>query len=125
MQKHILLLRLSYWSAAIADFYISALVLMPEKMGSDGVVYPMGLLSAIAFSWGVLLVLADRKPVERRWVLIPTIIVVGLLTLVRLVFTLNGTISFSPAMLILGAGLIALMTYSYYLSGKATEAGSR
>jgi hypothetical protein len=36
-------------------------------------------MSAVAFSWGVMLILADRKPIERRWVLLPTILVVFLL----------------------------------------------
>ena len=35
----------------------------------------MGLMSAVAFSWAVLLIVADRKPVERRWVLLPTTLV--------------------------------------------------
>jgi uncharacterized membrane protein len=48
-------------------------------MGVTGFVYPMGLMSAVAFSWGVMLILADRKPVERKWVLAPTILVVFLL----------------------------------------------
>ena len=51
-------------------------------MGVDFYVYPMGLISDVAFSWGVLLLFADRKPIERRWILIPTILVVVLLGIV-------------------------------------------
>jgi hypothetical protein len=65
--------------AAIADFVVAILVLVPERMGVPSYVYPMGLMSAVAFSWGVLLIVADRKPVERKWVLLPTIVVVFLL----------------------------------------------
>lgn len=79
MNKHTFLLRTSYRVAAIADFVVAALALIPERMGVTGYVYPMGLMSAVAFSWGVMLVLADRKPVERRWVLAPTVLVVFLL----------------------------------------------
>ena len=118
MKKHILLLRLSYWIAAIADFAIAGLVLMPERMGLTDIVYPMGLASAIAFSWGILLLLADRKPMERRWILIPTIIVVSLLTLVRVIFSLNGTIEFSYGFLLFGVLLVILMIYSYVDAGK-------
>ena len=118
MKKQILLLRLSYWIAAIADFAIAGLVLMPDRMGLTDIVYPMGLASAIAFSWGILLLLADRKPMERRWILIPTIIVVSLLTLVRVIFSLNGMIEFSYGFLIFGVLLVILMIYSYVDAGK-------
>ena len=66
MDNHRRLLRSSYWVAAIADFVIAFLVLIPERMGIGGFVYPMGLMSAVAFSWGVMLIVADRRPVERR-----------------------------------------------------------
>jgi len=79
MKEHRILLRTSYWVAAVADFIITILVLIPDRMGVSGFVYPMGLMSAVAFSWGVLLILADRKPIERKWVLPPTILVVFLL----------------------------------------------
>lgn len=72
-------LRTGYWVAAIADFVLAVIVLIPERMGVSGYVYPMGLMASVAFSWGVLLVVADRKPLERRWVVLPTILVVALL----------------------------------------------
>ena len=79
MKDKVIWLRVSYWVAAIADFAVAILVLIPERMGVAGFVYPMGLMSAVAFSWGIILVLADRKPMERRWVLAPTILVVFLI----------------------------------------------
>jgi hypothetical protein len=79
LKDKVVWLRISYWVAAIADFAIAILVLIPERMGVTGFVYPMGLMSAVAFSWGVMLVIADRKPMERRWVLAPTILVVLLI----------------------------------------------
>jgi len=72
-------LRVAYWVAAIADFGVAVLALIPERMVVDEFVYPMGLMSAVAFSWGVMLIIADRKPMERRWVIVPTILVVFLL----------------------------------------------
>jgi len=118
MTKPILLLRLSYWIAAFADFSIAILVWIPEKMGVTETVYPMGLASAVAFSWGVLLVIADRKPLERRWILIPTILVVSLITFARTKFSLDGTIEFSIALLLFAIALIILMVYSYYCANK-------
>ena len=118
MKKHILLLRLSYWSAAIADFAIAILVLIPERMGLTEIEYPMGLTSVVALSWGILLLIADRRPLERRWILIPTILVVALLSAVRLIFSLNGILEFSSAFLLFSIILIILMAYSYYCSNK-------
>ena len=121
MTKSILLLRLSYWIAALADFAIAILTWIPERMGVTEIVYPGGLASVIAFSWGVMLLIADRKPFERRWILVPTILVVTLITVTRLKFSLDGTIEFSLILLIFGVSLIALMTYSYYFAAKYAE----
>ncbi len=114
-------MRLSYWAAAIADFCIAILVLIPEKMGLTEIVYPMGLISAVAFSWGILLLMADRKPMERRWILIPTIIVVALLTVTRIIFAIREKIEFSFAIFIFGVLLIILMVYSHYYANKVAE----
>jgi drug/metabolite transporter (DMT)-like permease len=118
MTKPILLLRLSYWIAAIADFIVAILAWMPERMGVTETVYPMGLASAIAFSWGVLLVMADRKPLERRWILLPTILVVSLIAFARTRFSLDGAIEFSIALLLFAVALILFMAYSYYYANK-------
>jgi len=120
MKQQILLLRLSYWIAALADFVVAYLVLIPQEMGLREIIYPMGLTSAIAFSWGILLLIADRKPVERRWILIPTTLVVGLLTAVRVIFSLKGMVEFSLVLLLFGIGLILLMVYSYYFASPKT-----
>lgn len=109
-------LRISYWMAAIADFGIAISVLFPERVGLTKFVYPMGLMSVVAISWGVLLLLADRKPIERRWILIPTIIVIGLLSIVRIYAAINGLIEFSIAYLILGIIMLSILIYSYIIS---------
>ena len=118
MNNQILLLRFSYWSAAIADFGVAVLVLMPQRMGLTEIVYPMGLTSAIAFSWSILLLMADRKPLERRWILIPTILVVVLLLAARLIFVLDGTIEPGITFFFFGAALVMLMAYSYQNANK-------
>jgi len=123
MTKSILLLRLSYWIAAIADFIIAILAWIPERMGVTEIAYSMGLASVIAFSWGVMLLIADRKPIERKWILIPTILVVTLITIVRTKFSLDGTIEFSLVLLIFAIALIILMTYSHYYASKHATSG--
>ncbi len=101
--------------AAIADFVIAFLVLIPERMGVNGFVYPMGLMSAAAFSWGVLLIIADRRPIERRWVLLPTMLVVFLLGVAGISAAILGVVpvnraigSSSAVVLVLG-----LLTYTW------------
>jgi drug/metabolite transporter (DMT)-like permease len=121
MKKEILLLRLSYWIAALADFAVAYWVLIPQRMGLTEMVYPMGLTATIAFSWGVLLLFADRKPIDRYWILIPTILVIGLLTAVRVIFSHYGMIEFSLVFLLFGIGLIVLMIYSYYYANKVMK----
>ena len=116
MNRHEILLRISYWVAAVADFIVAFLVLIPERMGVSGFVYPMGLMSAVAFSWGVLLLVADRKPIERKWVLAPTILVVFLLGLVGAYVGLAGLL---PAGRILASSVavmvvLALLIFTWF-----------
>jgi len=109
---------MSYWIAAIADFVIAILVWMPERMGVTEIVYPMGLASVTIFSWTVMLLIADRKPLERKWILIPTILVITLITVVRTKFSLDGTVEFNLGLLLFAIGLVSLMAYSYYYASK-------
>jgi len=102
--------------AAIADFVIAITVLIPERVGLIKFEYPMGMMSAIAFSWGILLVLADQKPVKRRWILIPTLLVVTLLTAVGIYAILIELIDLNLISLSIGVILIIVITYSYVRS---------
>jgi len=82
-------LRLSFWVAAIADFLVAIMVLIPDLPG-DTYVISMGQMSAVAFSWGIMLILAVRKPMERRWIAIPTLLVVFLLGVVSVHALITG-----------------------------------
>ena len=121
MKSKIIWLRISYWTAAITDFGIAISVLIPERVGLTAFVYPMGLISAVALSWGILLLIADRKPFERRWILIPTMIVVALLSAVRIYAAANGLIEFSLAYLIVGILILSLLVFSYINSKNSVE----
>lgn len=114
--QHTGLIRTSYWVAAIADFVVAVLALIPARMGVEGFVYPMGLMSAVAFSWGVLLLIADRKPVERKWVLLPTALVVFLLGVAVLYAALADLIPIRQALASCTAVVLvlALLLYTHY-----------
>lgn len=113
MRHHVALVRTSYWVAAIADFVIAALALIPARMGVDSYVYPMGLMSAVAFSWGVLLLFADRKPLERKWVLLPTSLVVFLLGVAVLYGGLAGLIPLQQVLASSAAVVLVLALLLY------------
>ena len=92
-------------------------------MGVDEFVYPMGLMSAVAFSWGVLLVVADREPVERRWVIAPTILVVFLLGVAVAYAGARGLI---PAGRLAGTltvvvSVLGLLTVTWFRTRNASE----
>jgi hypothetical protein len=114
--KDRILIRVSYWVAAIIDFAIAVAVLIPERMGVEEFVYPMGLMSAVAFSWGVLLIVADRKPVERRWVLLPTMLVAFLLGAAGVYAASVGVIPVQRTMAssAVVVGVLLLLAYTSY-----------
>ncbi|MBT2969946.1 MAG: hypothetical protein B6D72_06710 [gamma proteobacterium symbiont of Ctena orbiculata] len=115
MDKRIKWLRISYWTAALMDFFIAVSVLIPERMGVAGYVYPMGLISVVAFSWGVMLLFADREPLQRSWILVPTILVVVLLGMVALHAGLTELISMFRAisMLCIAIMVLTILIYGY------------
>jgi hypothetical protein len=86
-------------------------------MGLTEIVYPMGLISAVAVSWGILLLVADRKPSQRKWV------VIALLSAVRIIFSLSDAIEFSLTFLSLGVLLILLLGHSHYVDSKLPAHG--
>ena len=106
-------LRLSFWVAAIADFLIAIMVLIPD-MPDDIYVISMGQMSAVAFSWGILLILAVRKPMERRWIAIPTMLVVFLLAMVSVHSLVTGILPASKTIPALGASFVV---FSLLLAG--------
>ena len=119
----ILWLRASYWLGAVADAFVGVRMLMPDAMGEAGFRYAMGTSSALAFGWTVLLVWADRQPMQRKGILLITIfpVISGLLASG---FYASWAGIFSVGRLVpfwvLGAFLIGVMGFSYY---NARDAG--
>jgi hypothetical protein len=99
-------LRLSFWVAAIADFIIAIMVLIPDRPGVDTYVISMGQMSAVAFSWGVMLILAAIKPMERRWIAVPTLLVVFLLAMVSVHALVTGLLPPNMIFPALGASVL-------------------
>ena len=116
--KPVTLLRISYLTGAVLDFLIAAAALVPANMGVVKFVYPMGSFSAAACSWGVLLLFALKKPLERKWVLLPTILIVVLGLAAGAYSVITGVRSFGVFVpeIIAGACCISLWTVSYVKS---------
>ncbi len=116
-QSKIVWLRVSYWAGAIADGIIAVRALMPEIMGETEFQYAMGIAATVIVGWTCLLIWADRKPVERKGVLLLTVfpVITGLLltsmyAVTKGVFPMDRIIP----LWIAGVGLIVLMSFSYF-----------
>ena len=81
LQSALRWLRASYITGAVADALVAVLMLLPSRMGEAEFRYPMGLGASLMLGWTVLLLWADRRPMERKGVLLITIcpVLVGLL----------------------------------------------
>ena len=122
-------LRTSYWAGAVADGVIGILILIPSRMGETEFRYPMGLAAALMFGWTALLVWADRKPTERKAILLITVfpVITGLL-LSGIYAVATGLLPSTKIIpgLVIGVILIILMLYSYVNArGLGREEGKR
>jgi hypothetical protein len=126
-------LRISYWVGAVADGIVAAVMFAQAVLALPSPLtryvpetpyrYAMGLAGSLMLGWTILLLWADRRPVERRGVLIITIVVIlGLMG--SSVIALSA--GFMPArsvlpVLIFQVALIAIFGSSYVASRRAHE----
>ena len=133
MQRDILLLRLSYWLGAIIDGLVGAFMVVPFVFGlKEGIenftpgpdyVYAMGVGASLMFGWTLLLIWADRKPIERKSILLITIpVVIGIYTS-RIYGITSGFLSFEYSIpdLVIPIILCALFLVAYFTSNSDTE----
>ena len=124
-------LRTSYWVGAVADAIVGLLMLFPEAgraiYGITGFEpgpdyrYAMGLGASLMLGWTVLLRWADRRPVERRGILLITVFVIFGLASANAYAVMSGLVAL-PRMIptwVFQAFLVALFSYSYFRSGAA------
>jgi uncharacterized membrane protein len=115
-------LRTSYWVGVVADAVATVAILIPSRMGESEFRYPMGLAAALMLAWTVLLIWADRRPVERRGVLLLTVfpLITGLMA--SCVFAgSSGQLPMEQVVARLAVmGIIAvLLLYSYARANRA------
>lgn len=117
MSEKIRWLKASFMAGAVADGIIGIMMLIPSRMGEAEFRYPMGLAASLMFGWTVLLIWGYQKPVERKGILLITIIpvITGLVATAVYQFA-TGTFPLERVLPLtcLGIALIALMGYSYF-----------
>jgi hypothetical protein len=126
VSKKIIWLRISYWVGAFADGFATIRMLFPELAHEVEYRYALGLGASLMFGWTILLIWADRKPLERKGVLILTAFpVVSGLLLAEFYAVISGIISFErmlPTGIFL-VGLIILFSFSYFNAKSAVDEG--
>ncbi len=129
MKRYILLLRVSYWLGAFIDTLVGFAMVFPqffaamEGFGSfdpgPDYVFAMGIGASLMFGWTVLLLWADRRPVERRDILLITIfpVIVGIYAN-RISGLVSGFVNLQGSLisLIVPPVLIVLLLGSYLYS---------
>ena len=117
MRYQIVWLRISYWIGAVADGFATYRMLFPKIAHGVEYRYALGLAASLMLGWTILLIWADRKPLERKGVLLLTAFpVVSGLLLAELYAVFSGIISLErmlPTGIFL-VGLITLFSFSYF-----------
>jgi hypothetical protein len=133
MKNKIFWLRLSYWIGAIIDGFVAIQMLLPDFWASFNSIashrasselnFALGVGASLMFGWTILLLWADRKPMERKGILLITVIpaITGLM-LNNVVSIISGlkTVQSTLPVLIIQLALVALFIFSY-LNASKTE----
>jgi uncharacterized membrane protein len=130
MKTPILWLRISYWAGAVLDLLAGLTMLFPALFVINNKVssfyptaayrYAMGMGAPLMLAWTVLLIWADRKPLERRGILPITLLVILGEVLNEVVAACTGYISVGALLptWIVQALLAILFSFSYLNAGK-------
>ncbi len=123
--KAVLWLRISYWAGACLDFATLVMMLFPSlfvfmnrpnNFQADlAYRYAMGMGAPLMLGWTILLLWADRKPVERKDVIPLTLLVIAGEITVQIWGILAGFVSIFALLptFVMQAILIALYSFSY------------
>jgi hypothetical protein len=122
----VLWLRVSYWAGALIDLLAGLSMLFPplfvlnRQLGSFSPTpayrYALGLGAPLMLAWTVLLLWADRKPLERRGILPITLLVILGEGFVEIVAARAGIITAASLIptWVIQAALTALFLFSYW-----------
>lgn len=122
--SHVTWLRTSYWVGAVADAVAAVSLLIPSRTGETEFRYAMGMAAALMLAWTVLLIWGDRKPVERRGVLLLTVFPLIPCLFASVIYAgavgqlVLGEVALRSVMLIV---IFGLMLYSYIKAERAVS----
>lgn len=122
MNHRIAWLRVSYWVGALTDAIAGFRMLFPQSADEVEYRYALGLGASVIAGWALLLIWADRKPVERKGVLLLTLfpVITGII-LAEVYAYASGFMALEsvlPTILYL-VGLSVLFTFSYWNAREA------
>ncbi len=117
MKKEVLWLRISCWVGAVADGVATFRMLFPRPAYGAEYRYALGLAASLMLGWTFLLIWADRKPLERKGVVLLTAFPVITGLLLAQIYSVAGGLVTLEAMLPEGLFLVALIglfIFSYF-----------
>ncbi len=117
MKSKIILLRISYWVGALADGLATFRMLNPKLAFGVEYRYALGLGAALMLGWTFLLIWADRKPLERKGVLLLTVFPVLTGILMVEIYAVAAGLMTMEEMAPTGSfimALIVLFSFSYF-----------
>ncbi len=123
-------LRISYWSGAIIDGFVAVQMLLPDAWAAFNdlaahhpgpeLSFALGAGASLMLGWTILLIWADRKPLERKGVLPITVLpVIAGLVLNNVISITAGlrTLESALSVFIIQSMLVALFIFSYWNAG--------
>ncbi len=123
--------RISYWAGAILDALASLSMLSPALFAAtnnlpnfhpgDEYRYAMGMGAALMLGWTALLLWADRKPLERKGVLLLTLVPVVLGLVVNEIVAVHAgflSVGATAPVWVVQALISILFAYSYLRARK-------
>jgi hypothetical protein len=126
MKNAVLWLRISYWAGAVLDLLAGLTMLFPALFTINNQLssfyptpayrYAMGMGAPLMLAWTILLLWADRKPLERKGLLPITLLVVFGEGINEIVAAITGYIAVSALIptWTIQAVLTALFLFSYW-----------
>ena len=134
MKNKTILLRISYWFGAVLDGVMVIPMLFPSVGGvmfgidnfdpGNEYKYAMMIGASLMLGWTVLLIWADRKPLERKGIILITVIPVVIGMVLAGIFAGSVGMVKVESMIptwILQTILLILFSYSYFSTSKAED----
>jgi hypothetical protein len=126
MNNGVKILKLSYLLGAITDFVVFLMMIFPQFASSfwgfesftEEYYFAMGLGAPLMLAWTLLLLWAYKKPVERKTIVLLTILAIIGIATTNIIMVTRGLFTVTEMLLsfIIQAILLALFGYGYWFT---------